>query len=1214
MTAAVCAAVIATLVPGPVVHAAGDEPAAPPLSEGQKALEAAQESGRRVEVTGERTARTTVFANPDGSTFTLEESAVPVRVPASGGGWKAPDPTLEKRADGTVAPKGAAVQMTFSGGGDAGPLARIEDEGRSLALDWPGTLPAPRLDGSSAVYPDVLPDVDLQVTATSESFKYLLAVKTPEAAASEELEKLTFALDTENLTVTKGAAGNLAAVDGNGTTVFRSPPARMWDSAGQNSTAGTQPQLVTVQAADSPAAAQPLPSDPAESAPSGSGLEPGQGDTVARLDVEVDEDSLSVIPDTGMLTYTDEADFPVFIDPPVSWDESERTLLRSDGYESYGWGNGSDGMGKGAGKCGSWAGYYCGPGYVQKLYFEFSPAQLKGKKVLDATFRVTEPWAFQCDPRWVDLVRTNNISSSTTWSSRPKELDWMGDRWVSAGRGSLCDPDSPDAPIEFNDNPEETNENLTSTVRDFAAGRFSRLTLEIRAHDESDTSAWKRFKNDAVLAVDFVGLPGKPTGVGLQGGGTSTAPVCDETESDPAIVSDPTPLLKATAQTESGGEDDAQLRVYFDVDVQNADRTWTDVSPGNGSLSPSTGYVGDGRALSLTWSKLADGKLYRYHAWTWSYYGSNHLSSAASKGYCYFRVDSMPPKAPQVTIASPYTACTSSACVAGGGPGTEASLTFKPATGDANTAYQYKLSSSAAWSAELKGATATAKVTPSRGGLYRVYVRAKDSLGWGEQSVTDFLVDSGEDPVGRYHFKETSGTAVDSATVDGRDDATLHGEAARDDRGRRGLITHDDQDNAFESPVTDKGLALNGTTDYAATSTSVVDTRASYTVSAWVMLKPGEARNQTVLGQDGGFYSGFYLTYREAEETWTLSTSPKDATDGNISEQKVTAKQPAARGVWTHLAAVHDASKKQISLYVNGRLQGSDSVSAAWAAEGPLQIGRVLWRDVYTDYFAGSIDEVTVWQQALTDDLIADEARLMNSPDRAAVELVADWKAERGSGTSVPDTISGYGRSLALTGGAALDGDAIVFDGTDDAAATSGPVVDDTGSFTATTLVALDSTRLAAKPVGYTGQVLGQRAADGSAWGIWFERGKDKTAWDPEEMVEKTVPTGYWRFGRLNADGTFSAVSSTEEAVMDGMVRLTGVFDAPAGTISLYLSRTVNGDPQAFTAKAGSGDFTLGKGFSKDAWQHFLPASVAEARVWAGAMAGPEQVGETVGD
>lgn len=151
LVAVVCAAVIAAVVPGPVAYAADEEALAASASEGQRALDAARESGERVEVTGERTERTTVFANPDGATFTLEESAVPVRVRASGGGWQAPDATLVKRADGSVGPKGAAVEMAFSGGGDDAPLARIEDEGRSLALDWPGGLPAPRLEGSSAV-------------------------------------------------------------------------------------------------------------------------------------------------------------------------------------------------------------------------------------------------------------------------------------------------------------------------------------------------------------------------------------------------------------------------------------------------------------------------------------------------------------------------------------------------------------------------------------------------------------------------------------------------------------------------------------------------------------------------------------------------------------------------------------------------------------------------------------------------------------------------------------------------------------------------------------------------------------------------------------------------------------------------------------------------------------------------------------------------------
>ncbi len=238
----------------------------------------------------------------------------------------------------------------------------------------------------------------------------------------------------------------------------------------------------------------------------------------------------------------------------------------------------------------------------------------------------------------------------------------------------------------------------------------------------------------------------------------------------------------------------------------------------------------------------------------------------------------------------------------------------------------------------------------------------------------------------------------------------------------------------------------------------------------------------------------------------------------------------------------------------------------------------------------------------------------MISEQDAAVELVGDWWGERGSGTTITDTVSGYGRSLTLTGGASLDGDSIVLDGVDDAATTAGPLVDDTGSFTVTALASLDGDKLAAKDAGYSGQVLGQRTEDGSAWGLWYELTGKQTITDPDTFEEKTVPVGFWRFGRLNADGTFSAVASDEAALLDGMVRLTGVFDAQAGTISLYLGHTQNGDVKTFTAKVGSGDFAVGKGFTGGSWQHYLPGRVAEIRVWTGAMAGWEQIEERVGD
>ncbi|CAM5444215.1 LamG-like jellyroll fold domain-containing protein OS=Streptomyces aurantiogriseus OX=66870 GN=GCM10010251_83130 PE=4 SV=1 [Streptomyces aurantiogriseus] len=1178
-----------------------------PLTEGQQVLAQAKESGRQVEVTGERSERTTVFANPDGFTFTLEESAVPVRVAAPGGGWQAPDATLEKRSDGSVGPKAAAVQIAFSAGGDKAPLASIEDQGRSLELRWPGKLPAPQLDGPSALYSEVLPGVDLKVTATPESFQQVLVVKTPEAAANDELKKLTFGLKAEGLDIREGALGNLAAVDDSGRTVFKAPPARMWDSAGEAS--GPQTQLVM---ADTPGTAQAVPSDPSEARPSGSGLEPGQGDKVARMDVAVTKNSLSVVPDPKMLAQTQASAFPLFIDPTVTWGESERTLLRSDGYESYGWGNGDDDQGKGAGKCGTWNGYYCGPGYVQKLYFEFSPASLKGKKILDATFRVTEPWAFQCDPRWVDLVRTNNISSSTTWSSRPAELDLMVDRNVSAGRGSLCDPDAPDAPIEFNDNPEETNENLTPTVANFAAGKFSRLTLEIKAHDETDPSAWKRFKNDAVLAVKYVGVPATPTEVGVVAGSSY---VCSTNSAVPSIVSDPTPLVQGKPRTASGGSVGASLRIRWRTEKSTDNgSTWTvahtDID------GPTSGYVGNLVKQSRSLPTLQEGQLYRLRALTLSYYedGSNRLNSAYSAA-CYFKVDPTAPKAPQVTFGSPYTECVTNDCVAHGGPGVPGTFTFTHDAADTNVvAYQYKLSAEDEWSPDQSSSTMPITITPQRSGTHRLYVRAKDNVGsgrYGAENVVDFLVSAGDGPVGRWNFSEASGAARDSATSDGEDNATLGGGAVRDDRGRRGLITHDASGVPLENRVTDKGMALNGTSGYAATSGPVLETRSAFTLSAWVRLERDD-RNAAVLSTKDSVSSPFLLYYEASKKTWAFAIRQPGQTD---LYQGQLAAYPAQVGVWTHLAGTYDPATGKLMLYVDGRMQyKGQTVQGSYPSTAPLDFGRHQYSTGPGMYFQGSIDEVAVWQRALSTQEIVNEARLLTSDEFAGVELVADWSADRGSGTTIADTMSGYGKTLNLADGAALVGDAIELDGMKAAASVQGPLVYEHGAFTVTTLVQLDGAKLAAKDVGYTGQVLGQQTADGSSWGFWYElTGKD-VVWDEETLEERTVLDGKWHFGRLNNDGTWSSVVSDQVAAVGSPVRLTGIYDPLTGTISLYLGHNQNGDNKAYTVKLGSGDFTVGKGFSNSTWQHYLPARVNEIRVWAGAMASSEQIDETVGD
>src|SRR5690349_19756847 len=89
--------------------------------------------------------RTLVTAQPDG-TFTAEFDPEPVRAKQASG-WVPVDTTLETTSSGELAPKAAAADITFSGGGTRAPLARIKQDGKTYSVSSPWTLPAPTLSG-----------------------------------------------------------------------------------------------------------------------------------------------------------------------------------------------------------------------------------------------------------------------------------------------------------------------------------------------------------------------------------------------------------------------------------------------------------------------------------------------------------------------------------------------------------------------------------------------------------------------------------------------------------------------------------------------------------------------------------------------------------------------------------------------------------------------------------------------------------------------------------------------------------------------------------------------------------------------------------------------------------------------------------------------------------------------------------------------------------
>jgi len=161
----------ASAAPAPVVVPAADPTE---VADEATAMHLAWKNRKPVEILDERTESSETFALPDGTIHT-KQYATPIRV-RRGSGWVAVNPTL-KVAGGVVVPEAVALDVRFSNGG-SGPLLTVVRDGRSLAMSWPAPLPTPTLSNDTATYLDVLPGVDLQVSAQVDSFSEVLVVKT----------------------------------------------------------------------------------------------------------------------------------------------------------------------------------------------------------------------------------------------------------------------------------------------------------------------------------------------------------------------------------------------------------------------------------------------------------------------------------------------------------------------------------------------------------------------------------------------------------------------------------------------------------------------------------------------------------------------------------------------------------------------------------------------------------------------------------------------------------------------------------------------------------------------------------------------------------------------------------------------------------------------------------------------------------------------------
>jgi hypothetical protein len=179
-------------------------------------------------------------------------------------------------------------------------------------------------------------------------------------------------------------------------------------------------------------------------------------------------------------------------------------------------------------------------------------------------------------------------------------------------------------------------------------------------------------------------------------------------------------------------------------------------------------------------------------------------------------------------------------------------------------------------------------------------------------------------------------------------------------------------------------LYLDGVDDYASTASSVVATDGSFTVTARVRLaSPDSGPAMAVLSQKGASQDSGFIVRRNDANRWELALPQADEPGGEVDTAFDDQAPPLGEQQGQLLALVYNGFTNDAVLYVDGQLAASAKVNhaLAWNATGGFQVGRAFIDGVFSEYLAGSIDDVRVYAGALDPTTVQQLNQLIELPD-----------------------------------------------------------------------------------------------------------------------------------------------------------------------------------------------------------------------------------------
>ncbi|MFD9737456.1 LamG-like jellyroll fold domain-containing protein [Umezawaea sp. NPDC059074] len=925
--------------------AAAAAPVPDEVADEATAVALAMKHGKQIRITSATTDTAQVTANPDGS-LTMQDHVQPVRVKRDSG-WVDVDLNLERKPNGSIEPKAAPVGLVFSAGGVGsaarGPIARLVKGEQEVGFGWDSDLPDAVIDGATVTYPNVLHDVDLRLTANLKGFSEVLVVKNADAAKNAKLKKITFKSHTKGVKIEKSAAptAKQAGLSSAGLVVK--------DTAGTQVFSGDASRMW-----DSTGVTRDH--DPLTG--------PAAGGRAAVMGVDVTADAVAITPDQAFLADP-ATTYPVLLDPDYSCttcSKAHHAVVQSPPEWQHAKNFDQTGGDLGDLKVGylNASSLNASVNGVSRTYLQMNTAGIIGKKIRSATLHTRVIASYSCAPSPTELRLAGWIDANTDWTNQP----FVGGAPLSSNNRSNNPGFCPsDGGADFD---------ATSAAVSAAANNWELTTFSLSAANEGDlNNSWRRFDLNPYFEVIYNSFPNTPTELGIEAWGPRQADAlpCVRGANRP-VVATKTPRLRARLSDPDGGVLDAGFRLLkgtFD------NYTW------NG-LDIHADWVGSSSFAEVTvpagW--VTDQGVYSFHLWS----GDGDPSVSSWSETCEFEVDTVAPKTPVIS-STDYPAATPS-----GSTGQTGAFTFatngNTGTGGAMDVQRY------GWSlnddngvlnqvvVKAASGSVTTSITPTQSGTNTLYVYAFDRAE--NRSATAakyvFSVAGPSGAKGIWKLDESSGTTA-ADTGGGNRTLTLATGAA------------------FGAGYSANGMTVNGTTGLATTAASVLDTSKAFSVSTWVRLDSA-ASTRTAVSQDVGTASAFSLQYNKTLNRWALSAK---ATPTSTELRSATSLAAPEIGQWTHLAGVYEPTTQKLSLYVNGKLEGSADALLSTATAGQLVVGAAKASGNRVEQFAGAVDQVQVWDRQIT----AVEAAGLNNTG----VLRAQYKLDEQTGTAAKDEVSG---------------------------------------------------------------------------------------------------------------------------------------------------------------------------------------------------------------